>query len=119
MDYGKTVLTLTAVSDLHLAFDPPDDLYQLPVPGEADAVLMAGDIMDGCKRRYLDWVMESTAGKPVVITLGNHELYGTRRDKAIRECRSAFGGTHVHFLLNDSVVINGVRIAATDLWTDF
>ncbi len=118
-DNDKTALTLIAVSDLHLAFDSPDDLYRLPVPDNADLVLMAGDIMDGCKRQFLDWVLESTNGKPVVITLGNHELYGTRRDKAIQECRAAFTGTHVHFQLNESIVINGIRIAATDLWTDF
>ncbi|MEH6628506.1 MAG: metallophosphoesterase [Motiliproteus sp.] len=114
----QTALTLTAVSDLHLMFDV-DDPYQLPVPDAADLVLLAGDIADKCKTKYLDWILNATAGKPVAYTLGNHELYGSRRDKVARECRAAFAGSHVHFLLNESVVINGIRIAATDLWTDF
>ncbi|MEH6628510.1 MAG: metallophosphoesterase [Motiliproteus sp.] len=112
-------LTLTAVSDIHLCFDERDDLFQLPVPDDVDLVMMAGDIADGCKNTYLDWILNATNGKPVAYTLGNHELYGTRRDKAIRECRTAFTGTHVNFLLNDSFVINDIRIAGTDLWTDF
>ncbi|MEH6628749.1 MAG: metallophosphoesterase [Motiliproteus sp.] len=111
-------LTLTAVSDLHLFFDL-NNLYPLPVPEAADLVLMAGDVADGCKPKYLDWILNITAGKPVVYILGNHEMYGMRRDKAARECRKAFAGSHVHFLLNESVVINGIRIAGTDLWTDF
>ncbi|MEH6628748.1 MAG: metallophosphoesterase [Motiliproteus sp.] len=112
------VLTLAAVSDIHLAFDG-DALYPLPVPDEADLVLLAGDVADGCKPRYLDWILAATEGKPVAFTLGNHECYSTSRDEAARECRAAFAGSHVHFLLNESLVMNGIRIVGTDLWTDF
>lgn len=84
-----------------------------------EVVLLAGDIMDGVKPHYIDWVLQTCEGRRGLITLGNHELYGSRREKAVRELIAGFSGSHVQLLLNQSVVIGGVRIAGTDLWTDF
>lgn len=116
---GILMLKLLAMSDLHLGFDHPAKLFTFEIPEEIDLVLMAGDIADGSKPQYLEWILNATAGKPVIVTLGNHELYGSSRDKIITEFRAAFEGTHVQFLLNESIVINDIRFAVTDLWTDF
>ncbi|PHS20142.1 MAG: hypothetical protein COA86_02305 [Kangiella sp.] len=113
------MINLIAVSDLHLGFDSPNKPFQLNVAEKVDLVLMAGDIIDGCKASGFDWVLNATNEKPVLITLGNHELYGTRRDKAIKAFRDAFDNTHVQFLLNESIVFNNIRFCVTDLWTDF
>lgn len=86
---------------------------------DATSVLFAGDIMDGVDSRSIDWVLESCEGLHGFMTLGNHELYGIRRDKAIRELMAGFDNTHVKLLVNESTVVDGVRIAGTDLWTDF
>lgn len=111
--------TFGYVSDLHLSFFPRNRLPLLKWHESVDTILLAGDIMDGVKPYAIDHVLEMTQGIPSFMTLGNHELYGIRRDKAIRELKKGFLGTHVTLLLNESVVIEGVRLAATDLWTDF
>ena len=95
------MLNLIAMSDLHLGFDRPSSLFQFDLPNECDLVLTAGDITDGSKIQYLEWVLKATNETPVVITLGNHELYGTSRDKVIKEYQRVFDNTHVHFLLNE------------------
>lgn len=111
--------TFGYVSDLHLSFFPKRRLPLFEWHENVDTILLAGDIMDGVRSYAIDHVLKMTEGFPTYMTLGNHELYGIRRDKAIRELKKGFQGTNVTLLLNESVVIGGVRLAATDLWTDF
>lgn len=106
-------------SDIHLGFYPPSKLPDFQWSPESDVLLLAGDIMDGLKKRNIDWVLSTCEGRQGLLALGNHEVYGSRRDKVFRELTAAFSGTHVKLLLNESMVINGVRIAGTDLWTDY
>ncbi|WP_097462122.1 metallophosphoesterase [Mangrovitalea sediminis] len=106
-------------SDIHLSFYPKDQLPLIQWAPDVDVILLAGDIMDGVKSYAIDHVLRMTEGRTGLMTLGNHELYGIRRDKAVRELKRGFEGSHVTLLLNESVVIDGVRIAGTDLWTDF
>lgn len=106
-------------SDIHLGFYAPEEMPHFVWDPESDVLLLAGDVMDGLKKRYIDWVLETCEGRQGLLTLGNHELHGSRRDKVLRELTAAFSGTHVRLLLNDSVVIGGIRIAGTDLWTDY
>lgn len=111
--------TFGYTSDVHLSFYPKSDLPQVKWATDVDVILLAGDIMDGVKPYAIEHVLQMTQGIPTLMTLGNHELYGMRRDKAVRELRAGFAGTHAQLLLNESLVIDGVRIAGTDLWTDF
>lgn len=113
------MICFSYASDIHLGFYPPEKLPVFDWNCESEVLLLAGDIMDGVKKRHIDWVLETCAGRRGLLTLGNHELYGSRRDKVLRELTAAFSGTHVKLLVNDSVTIKGVVIAGTDLWTDY
>lgn len=105
-------------SDWHLGFFTDAD----PLPEfdrSADALLAAGDIFDGPKRDQIERFLAHTEGTPTLLITGNHDPYTSRRDKTFRVLREAFANTHVTVLANESVVMGGVRIVGTDLWSDF
>ncbi|MEZ8579306.1 metallophosphoesterase [Vibrio splendidus] len=100
------------LSDLHLEFGPMD----VPTT-DADIVVLSGDIHAGS--RGIDWASEFKI--PVIYVLGNHEFYGfTQFDELIQECRNkARRYPNIHFLENESVLIDGVRFHGATFWTDF
>ena len=100
------------LSDLHLEFGSMD------VPKtDADIAVLSGDIHAGS--RGIDWASQFDI--PVIYILGNHEFYGfTQFDELIQECRDkAKRYPNIHFLENESVLIDGVRFHGATFWTDF
>lgn len=100
------------LSDLHLEFEV------LPIrQGGEDVVILAGDIAQGTDG--IAWALKTFPDIPVVYVAGNHEFYGRHWEELIPEMRAAAAGTNVHFLVNDSVLIENVRFIGATLWTDF
>jgi len=97
-------------SDLHLEFG------ELPcVSTDADVIIAAGDIgvgLDG-----INWLTQFD--QPVIYVLGNHEYWGQDYTDFIDRVWQTSSGTNVHFLENESVVIDGVRFVGCSLWTDY
>ena len=50
---------------------------------------------------------------------GNHEFYGHAIDPMRAKMREGAALNGIHFLENESVVIDGVRFLGTTLWTDY
>jgi Icc-related predicted phosphoesterase len=97
-------------SDLHLEFGA------LPyVSTDADVVIAAGDIgvgLDGIR-----WL--TRIDRPVIYVLGNHEYWGQDYTDFIDSVWQNSSGTNIHFLENESVIIDGVRFVGCSLWTDY
>jgi hypothetical protein len=51
--------------------------------------------------------------------LGNHEFYGQKLQKLIKELHEMAQGTNVHLLENQSCTIDDVLFLGATLWTDF
>ena len=127
---------IAVASDLHIEFersgepDPApaaDGLHPSGGPdlgaihGEADLLLLTGDIDLGsygvayadAAARFLDI--------PVVYVLGNHEAYHRSLDGVLYDCRKAAAATQgrVLFLENDAVEVAGARVLGCTLWTDY
>jgi predicted phosphodiesterase len=107
------------LSDLHIEscrWDLPD-----PRP-DYDVLIAAGDIHNPASAG-VTWLAERAAGKPVIYVPGNHEWYGQFRAHPIEielpRARAAAKALGVHFLMNDSIVIDGVRFIGSTLWTDY
>ncbi|GAB3666693.1 metallophosphoesterase [Ramlibacter alkalitolerans] len=103
-------LKLQIVSDLHLS------RAGLALPAtDADLIVLAGDLAR--PREALAWA--TGLGKPALYVPGNHEFYGGSLEGTIAELRALCQGTPVRLLHDEEVVIDGVRILGTTLWTAF
>lgn len=125
------------MSDLHLEFSYFNPTSLDPTEEAMDketVLLLAGDIHVKYKAvRELEvndgvymipsWLATlSKAFKAVVYILGNHEHYDSSIDKTLSDIKSRVKEQNlenVHVLNNESVIIDGVRILGTTLWTDF
>lgn len=103
-------------SDLHLDFAgwTPD------FTDGVDAVVIAGDSAEGTKGVL--WAAGVYPGVPKIMIPGNHEPYGCRtihgQFAASKRALERVGNDSIHYVNNEVVEIDGVRFAATTLWTD-
>jgi Icc-related predicted phosphoesterase len=84
---------------------------------EADAIILAGDVSTG--RNGLKWALKSFPDHPVIYVLGNHEFYGQKIQKLIKELQEMAQGTNIHVLENESCRIDDLVFLGATLWTDF
>lgn len=119
------VRRLWVLSDLHQdwpenAWDPaahaPQDGF--------DVAVVAGDVHMPLTRA-LDWLGERLPGVPVVYVPGNHDFWWDRGEEryTIRDQlahgRDRAAALGIHLLLDDAVLIDGIRFLGGTLWTDF
>lgn len=126
-------MKIQLLSDLHLEGLP--DYRARPLP-EADLLVLAGDIgsyQAGSKllaRGVPDFglarfsprpVAEGGAGwpTPVVFVPGNHEYDGLDFEDAHARLREVCERLGLVWLEREAVVMGGVRLVGTTLWTDF
>ncbi|MER9560663.1 metallophosphoesterase [Mesorhizobium sp. M0571] len=105
------------LSDLHLEF--ADLRRPLTIP-DADVCVIAGDLCRAPANGVF-WLAKHIApAMPCVYVAGNHEFYRGSIREGLEDGRNAAAGfPTVHFLENDSVVIDGVRFLGATLWTDY
>ncbi len=127
---------IAVASDLHIEFERSDEAGAAPVAsgehprggpdlgpirGDADLVILSGDIDIGTAG--VAWADEAARflGLPVIYVMGNHEAYHGDLDEVLDGCRAAAAGTggRVLFLENDAVTVAGVRVLGCTLWTDY
>lgn len=90
---------------------------------KADILVLAGDISLAARLPHYLKACASWLGIPVLALAGNHEFYRAPMDGALELMKTANEHPLVHFLDNDTFVLekNGqrVRFVCTTLWTDF
>lgn len=105
------------MSDLHLEFSKMS-FKGYEVPEDTDVVVLAGDTHPGVFG--LMWAAKTFKDLPIVVVAGNHEFYGKRRlHKHYMKMQKKAKDLGIHFLQNDSVVIDGVRFLGGTLWVDY
>lgn len=107
-------MKLALFSDLHLETYRPG-AWSLP-PSSADIVILAGDIAS--QGHGLDWAARTFPGQTVIYITGNHEYYGGSLGK-LAEMRARARQLGIHFLEQDTLVVDGVRFLGATLWSDF
>lgn len=105
-------MKLHVISDLHLEHAP----FTVPEV-DADAIVLAGDVAPGTAG--IEWMRRHLDGRPILHVAGNHEFYGEDLPGLTSRMKDAAGGSEIHVLENDEVVIDGVRFLGCSLWTDF
>lgn len=110
-------MKIQLASDLHLEFlqrNWPGERLIAPTTG-ADVLVLAGDIANGADgfKLFADWPT------PIICVAGNHEFYGHAMEPMRAKMRDGAALNGIHFLENESVVIDGVRFLGSTLWTDY
>ena len=112
-------MRLWIFSDLHIELSRQ---WALPVPVDFDVIIAAGDIHSPASSG-VRWLAELADGKPVIYVPGNHEWYAPRGEFNVadehRRAADLAAELGVHWLMDDEVVINGVRFLGSTLWTDY
>ena len=103
-------MRIQILSDLHLSRGG----LEVPRTG-APLVVLAGDVAR--PRDAIPWA--ARIDRPVLYVPGNHEFYGSAPGATLREIAALAAGTNVTVLDDAEVVVEGVRILGSTLWTDF
>lgn len=106
------------VSDIH--WSSKEFLFRDPldVP-KADICICGGDI-SGSIHESINYIKHRISPHmPVVLTLGNHDYYGSSIDYALSQALKAVEGTNIHLLENRCVEFEGCRFVGATLWTDY
>jgi predicted phosphodiesterase len=84
-----------------------------------DLIILAGDVDLGCKG--VEWAIEQSniINVPFIYVSGNHEYYDREYYSTLKKMRATAFGTNVHFLENEEIQIEDVRILGCTLWTDY
>lgn len=112
-------MKLWILSDLHIE----SCVWDMPSPApDYDVLIAAGDIHDPASHG-VEWLASRAGGKPVIYVPGNHEWFAHRQHFTVKSetkaARKAAARHGVHFLMDEAVVIDGVRFLGATLWTDW
>ena len=110
------MLKLKILSDLHIDFAS----FTIPYDGE-DILILAGDIGEIADSNepfeMIDRYMTENNHVHVLMVLGNHDYYGLTIFEAEKRWRT-FKGANFHLLINESIVLGGIRFFGATMWTD-
>ncbi|PTM41622.1 metallophosphoesterase [Bosea sp. 124] len=105
------------LSDLHL--DPARSSTLLALRSDIDAVIIAGDTVDGPALAFPALRALLLAPLPIVAVLGNREFWDGVHAERLAQARASARDHGVTLLQNEVTVLAGVRILGTTLWTDY
>lgn len=120
---------IRVVSDLHLDFDPEDDLWLPPALAEDHLTCMVipGDLWVAKKfrktHRGRSWLKDiSSQFKYVVIVLGNHDFYDGNVSieyKKLQKFITEQNFINIHVLHNSQVELDHIKFVGGTLWSDY
>ena len=115
-------MIIQVASDLHLEFYNKDTIKTLEFVSveDRDLLILAGDI--GINLGAYQFILDQLDISPVVYVPGNHEYYAFKLheeiDAAWRSLAIANSTQGLHYLVDDLVEINGIKIYGTPLYSD-
>lgn len=109
-------MRLQVFSDLHADVATPRAITVAP---DVDVVVVAGDVCEGAERAFA-WLRRIVPMQTaVVMTLGNHEAYGSCWPEEVVHARALAPLYGIHLLEDDEAIVGGVRFVGATLWTDY
>lgn len=111
-------MKIQITSDVHL--DVTKDVY-LPKDPDANVLVIAGDLGKPFQANFLAFITKvSKAYEHVILVSGNHEYYSSGHtksqiDEQLVLVASKF--SNVHYLLKETLTIEGVLFVGTTLWS--
>lgn len=111
-------MKIYAISDLHI--DRCDRPHTPPSHGDADVVVVAGDVCDGVDS--IEFLRRFEV--PVVMVLGNHDYFikegrgSMDMEDVVNQMRERLADTNVRLLERDGVNIGGTTFLGGTMWTN-
>jgi hypothetical protein len=105
------------LSDLHLETFGGRP-FRLDPPAEFDLLVVAGDTREGDPEGCVEAVARLAGGRPSVMVLGNHDLYGCDWDEAAARAAERGRGLGVRVLEGGAADVLGLRVCGGTLWDD-
>ena len=116
------------LDDIHLEGRPDDMIFKFKEDiqnvisntienNETPILVLAGDIGEGLNG--VKWAKDFQC--PIIYVCGNHEFWGQDYFEQIANMQKITSFpeySHINFLNNSSVILNGIRFIGTTLWTD-
>ena len=110
-------MKIQIISDVH--FDVDDVKRELVLAGDADVLIVAGDVAEGAKESF-EWLRNRFGTDvPIITVAGNHTFYRRQLPKELNLARELASNYKIHFLEDSSVEIGGILFAGCALWTDY
>ncbi|MCM0217996.1 metallophosphoesterase [Bacteroides fragilis] len=113
-------MNIQFVSDLHLEIPRNAQYFQKEkIIPFADILILAGDTMCWDEGYLQDpfWDEISSTFAQVLVIPGNHEFYKGYDLASLRKSASGIIRDNIHWYYNQSVVIDGVQIILSTLWS--
>lgn len=108
------------LSDIHVETMPKNIVrnpYLINFTNDFDIVVVAGDTHPGVQG--LMWLRQLWKDKIIITIAGNHEFYSRDFHKHYGKLKEKAKELDIHFLQNESIVINDVKFIGATLWTNF
>lgn len=109
-------MKIALLSDLHVECSELD-AAAIDSVGDADMIVLAGDVRDHRHGSPVRWAQTVFAGRDVVFVPGNHDFYGADVTRIVAQWRQQASGSRVVVLDNDTHAIGAVRFIGTPLWS--
>lgn len=106
---------LWVLSDLHYECDPTGRRRRFDPP-EFDILVNAGDTYEARPLECVERTARLADGRPAILVLGNHDLYGVPMGRAIVMAREAGARLGVHVLQGNVAEVEGLRFCGGTLW---
>jgi Icc-related predicted phosphoesterase len=109
-------MKLQILSDLHADVSA---IKPISIEDGVDAVIVAGDVCEGMLQAFAYLRRIVPLDVPVLMVAGNHEFYHSFVPHELTLARTHASNFNIHFLENDTLVLNGTRFIGATLWTDY
>ena len=115
-------MKIRPVSDIHTEFhgDAGETILSevtSTAERDFDVLVVAGDLTSSRLLAHAISLLCGKTKKPIVYVVGNHEFYGSSREKVVSTCKGmARLFPHFHYLDHEILELDGVRFLGTPLW---
>lgn len=105
-------------SDFHIDKNP-ENIYRLPPPHpDVPYIILAGDIGHANNEKVIDFYEKARSNYRIIFIPGNHDLYNHEPEFYVKQQLRNLIGPGGYFLDDSSVMIDGVEVIGSTLWSD-